>query len=183
MPIHNCSRCSNTFYMYDIDVGCSLKGSTASTIAQWDHFHTDIIQDFSKLSQPNGPEGRQSAQINRRPAEHCCGQIWRGVVSDLILIPTLFLHILENCHVAPVDCDMVLHRNSIVICWARWFLQIICGYFSMYWKIFVLELMVLGFKSSLGILPNWKNFQRINHNSFVDYQIIKEVSPLLITPE
>jgi hypothetical protein len=36
--------------MYDIDVGCSLKGSAASTIAQWDHFHTYIIQDFSQLS-------------------------------------------------------------------------------------------------------------------------------------
>ncbi len=57
-------------------------------------------------------------QINRRPAEHCSGQIWRGVVSDVILIPTLFLHVLENCHVAPVDCDMGLHRNSTVICWA-----------------------------------------------------------------
>jgi hypothetical protein len=32
-----------------------------------------------------------------------------------------------------------------------------------YWKIFLLELMVLGFKTSLDILPNWKNFQRINH--------------------
>jgi hypothetical protein len=31
--IHNCLRCSNTFYMYDMDVGCSLKGFTASTIA------------------------------------------------------------------------------------------------------------------------------------------------------
>ncbi len=31
--IHNCVRCSNTLYMYDMDVGCSLKGSTASTIA------------------------------------------------------------------------------------------------------------------------------------------------------
>jgi len=30
MPIHNCLRCSNTLYMYAIDVGCSLKGSTAS---------------------------------------------------------------------------------------------------------------------------------------------------------
>ena len=36
-------RCSNTSYMYDIDIGCSLKGSTASVIVQWDHFHTDII--------------------------------------------------------------------------------------------------------------------------------------------
>ncbi len=38
-------------YMYDIDMGCSLKGSIASTIAYWDHFHTYIIYDFSKLSQ------------------------------------------------------------------------------------------------------------------------------------
>ena len=37
--------------MYEMDVGYSLKGSTASTIVQWDHFHTDIIYDFSKLSQ------------------------------------------------------------------------------------------------------------------------------------
>jgi len=37
--------------MYDIDVGCSLKGSTAPTIAYWDNFHTYIIYDFSKLSQ------------------------------------------------------------------------------------------------------------------------------------
>jgi len=36
--------------MYDIDVGCSLKGSTASTIVYWDHFHTYIIYDFSQLS-------------------------------------------------------------------------------------------------------------------------------------
>ena len=33
IPIHNCLRFSNTLYMYDMDVGCSLKGSTASTIA------------------------------------------------------------------------------------------------------------------------------------------------------
>ena len=51
MKIHNCLRCSNTLYMYYIDVGCSLKGSTASMIAYWDHFHTYIIWDFSKLSQ------------------------------------------------------------------------------------------------------------------------------------
>jgi len=37
--------------MYDIDVGYSLKGSTASMIAYWDHFHTYIIYDISKLSQ------------------------------------------------------------------------------------------------------------------------------------
>jgi hypothetical protein len=37
--------------MYDIDVGYSLKGSIASMIAYWDHFHTYIILDFSQLSQ------------------------------------------------------------------------------------------------------------------------------------
>jgi len=37
--------------MYDMDVGCSLKGSTVSMIAWWDQIHTDIILDFSKLSQ------------------------------------------------------------------------------------------------------------------------------------
>jgi len=37
--------------MYDIDVGCSLKGSTASVIAFWDHFNIYIIKGFSKLSQ------------------------------------------------------------------------------------------------------------------------------------
>jgi hypothetical protein len=48
------------------------------------------------------------------------------------------------------------------------------------WKKFLLELMV---KTSLDIFPNRKKIQRINHNSFVDYWIIKEVSPILITPE
>jgi hypothetical protein len=37
--------------MYDIDVGCSLKGSTASAISYWDHFHNCIISDFRELSQ------------------------------------------------------------------------------------------------------------------------------------
>jgi hypothetical protein len=37
--------------MYAIDVGYSLKGSTASMIGYWDHFHNYIIYDFSKLSQ------------------------------------------------------------------------------------------------------------------------------------
>ncbi len=36
--------------MYDIDVGCSLKGSTASRIAYWDHFHTDIIHNCLRCS-------------------------------------------------------------------------------------------------------------------------------------
>jgi hypothetical protein len=34
-----------------MDMGCSLKDSTASMIVYWDSFHTYIIYDFSKLSQ------------------------------------------------------------------------------------------------------------------------------------
>jgi hypothetical protein len=37
--------------MYDMDVGCSLKGSTPSTIVSWDHFHIYIIYYFRELSQ------------------------------------------------------------------------------------------------------------------------------------
>jgi hypothetical protein len=33
-----------------MDVGCSLKGSTPSTIAYWDHFHIYIIYDYRELS-------------------------------------------------------------------------------------------------------------------------------------
>ncbi len=33
-----------------MDMGCSLKGSTISTIVYSDHFHTYIIYDFSELS-------------------------------------------------------------------------------------------------------------------------------------
>ncbi len=56
MPIHNCLRCSNTLCMYDIDVGCSLKGSTPSTIVSWDHFHIYIIlsQIWGNLCGGNG---------------------------------------------------------------------------------------------------------------------------------
>ena len=35
--------------MYQMDVGCSLKGSTVSTIALWHHAHTYITQDFIQL--------------------------------------------------------------------------------------------------------------------------------------
>ncbi len=34
-----------------MDLGCSLKGSTASTLAFLDNFQTYIIWDFSQLSQ------------------------------------------------------------------------------------------------------------------------------------
>jgi hypothetical protein len=48
MSTHNCLRCSNTFYMYDIDVGCSFEGSTTSVIVYWDHFHIYIIYMISE---------------------------------------------------------------------------------------------------------------------------------------
>ncbi len=35
MPIHILRRCSNTSHMYDMDMGCSLKGSTASMWEKW----------------------------------------------------------------------------------------------------------------------------------------------------
>jgi hypothetical protein len=37
--------------MYGMDMGCSLKGYTASLKGYWDRFHIYIIYDFSKLSQ------------------------------------------------------------------------------------------------------------------------------------
>jgi len=37
--------------MCDMEVGCSLKGSTASMIVQWDSFHIYIIYNFNQLSQ------------------------------------------------------------------------------------------------------------------------------------
>ena len=42
MQIHNRCRCSNTLYMYDMDVGCILNGSTAFTVEQWHGLHTYI---------------------------------------------------------------------------------------------------------------------------------------------
>jgi hypothetical protein len=49
MPIHNLRRCSNTSYMYDIDMGCSLKVSTASTKVHG--LNTCIRKGFTQLSQ------------------------------------------------------------------------------------------------------------------------------------
>jgi hypothetical protein len=51
MPIHNLRRCSNISYMYDIDMGCSVKDSTAPINVQWHGLHTCIREDFSQLSQ------------------------------------------------------------------------------------------------------------------------------------
>ncbi len=51
MPIHSLRRCSNISYMYDIDMGCSLKGFTASAKMLWYGLHTCIRKDFSQLSQ------------------------------------------------------------------------------------------------------------------------------------
>jgi hypothetical protein len=48
MPIHNLWRCSNISYMYDMDTGYSLIGSTA---LYWHGLHTCIRTNFSQLSQ------------------------------------------------------------------------------------------------------------------------------------
>ena len=72
MPIHNCLRCSNTLHLYDMDVGCSLKGSTTSVLEQWDHIHIKIIQDFSKLSQIWGNLcGDNGMSICHMPIHNC----------------------------------------------------------------------------------------------------------------
>jgi hypothetical protein len=42
MSVHNSWMCSITSYRYDMDVMCSLKGSTVSTIAKWYGLHTYI---------------------------------------------------------------------------------------------------------------------------------------------
>jgi hypothetical protein len=54
MPINNLRRCSNISYMYDMDMGCSLKGYAASTKSKWHGLHTCIRLDFSQLSQSLG---------------------------------------------------------------------------------------------------------------------------------
>ena len=47
--IHWRRRCSNTLFVYQMDVGCRWKGSKASTIAQLHHVHMFMSQDFSQL--------------------------------------------------------------------------------------------------------------------------------------
>jgi hypothetical protein len=54
MPIHNLRRHSNLSYMYDMDMGCSLKGSTVSIKLYWHALHTCTRKDFSQLSQTWG---------------------------------------------------------------------------------------------------------------------------------
>jgi len=47
MPIHHRRRCSNTLHLYKMDVGCRLKGSTASTTASWHHLNIYISHNFN----------------------------------------------------------------------------------------------------------------------------------------
>jgi hypothetical protein len=51
MPIHNLRRCSKISNNYDIDMGCSLKGSTALAKKEWYGLHTCIRYDFYQLFQ------------------------------------------------------------------------------------------------------------------------------------
>jgi hypothetical protein len=46
--------------MYDIDVGCSLKGSTALVIAYWDSFHVYII--YGRIS-ANSPKSGETSVV------------------------------------------------------------------------------------------------------------------------
>jgi hypothetical protein len=50
MPIHHRIRFSNTLHLYQMDVGCSLKGSTASTIAKWHHVNIYNAHNFNQFS-------------------------------------------------------------------------------------------------------------------------------------
>ena len=73
MPILNCSRCSNTLYIYDMDMGCSLKGSTVSTIvwnAVWkvlqsQRFRSGIISTLtsSRISVNSPKSGDMSVVV------------------------------------------------------------------------------------------------------------------------
>jgi hypothetical protein len=67
-----------------MDVGCSLKGSTASMIVEWDHFHTYIIYDFSKLSQIWG--------------NHCGGNGVSVLPYPHPQLFKVFKHLLYVCH-------------------------------------------------------------------------------------
>jgi hypothetical protein len=69
MPIYNLRRCSNTSSRYAMDMGCSLKGSTASTKAYWHDLHTCIRQDFSQLSQIWGSVCGGN-DVNEKPYAH-----------------------------------------------------------------------------------------------------------------
>ena len=51
MPIRINWRCLHIYYMYDMDVECSLKGSSASIIAYVHGHSTYIAYDFSQFSQ------------------------------------------------------------------------------------------------------------------------------------
>ncbi len=59
--------------------------------------------------------------IYRCPAEPSCIGIWAGMSMFMLLIPTSILHVFGSRLVAVVGCDIALHRNFKIICWAWWF--------------------------------------------------------------
>ncbi len=69
MPIYNLRRHSNTSHMYDIDMGCSLKGSAASAKMLWHGLHTCIRSNFSQPSQIWGSVCGDSG-VNMKPYAH-----------------------------------------------------------------------------------------------------------------
>ncbi len=51
MPTYLIQRCYVTLYMSTMDVGSSLKWSTASTITSWNHFHSTVTKYYQNLTQ------------------------------------------------------------------------------------------------------------------------------------
>ncbi len=53
----------------------------------------------------------------------CCDVMWCDLVVSMLmlLIPTSILHVFGSRLNLVVGCDMVLHRNYKIICWAQWF--------------------------------------------------------------
>ena len=71
LPFYSSLRCSNTFYMHDMDVGCILKGFTASNMVEWHVFHTNIAFNFSQqLSWIWGTICGGNG-VNVHPFDHC----------------------------------------------------------------------------------------------------------------
>ena len=54
MPIHNNRCCSNTLYIHEMDVRCSLKWFTASTIVYWLHLQMSSTYNISQLYKTRG---------------------------------------------------------------------------------------------------------------------------------
>ena len=70
MPIHHRIRFSNTLHLYQMDVGCSLKGSTASTIAKWHHVNIYNAHNFNQFSSQIRGYSCVSNHVSAHPYAH-----------------------------------------------------------------------------------------------------------------